>query len=65
MGLSPYRDVFMVLSLASFGATIFISYYGSPVPKQDVGVLRTSGLLAGATDVRLGLGRLRSRPVER
>ena len=44
MGLSPYRDVFMVLSLASFGATIFISYYGSPVPKQDVGVLRTSAL---------------------
>jgi hypothetical protein len=44
MGLSPYRDVFMVLSLASFGATIFISYYGSPVPKPDMGVLRTSAL---------------------
>jgi hypothetical protein len=34
----------MVLSLASFATTIFISYYGVPTSKHQMGVLRTSAL---------------------
>jgi hypothetical protein len=36
----------MVLSLASFASTIFLSYYGSSAPKHEIGVLRTSVLTA-------------------
>ena len=46
MGLSPYRDVFMVLSLASFASTIFISYYGLSTAKHELGFLRTSAFTA-------------------
>ena len=46
MGLSSYRNVFMVVSLLSFLSTLALTYYGSGRPKQEIGIIQTAGCSA-------------------
>ena len=44
MGLSQYREVFMVTSLVSFAITISVTVYGTAEPKRQFDILQTTGL---------------------
>ncbi len=43
MGLSPYRNVFMVISLLSFAGTLGVTFYGSDKSSREIGLVRTIG----------------------
>lgn len=44
MGLSQYREVFMVTSLLSFAVTTSVMVYGTAKPKRQFDILKTVGL---------------------